>query len=216
MKSSVVIRARRVGILAAAAGAAGLVTACGSSASPGTAAGATATVTVTATPSQAASAPSTPAPTTAPAAAGPSTCPPSDLQASLGPSNGTAGTIYQVVVFTNTSGTACVMYGYPGVSFVTGAGGSIIGAPAGRNTILAKTLVTLQPGGQAYALVGVTDTGALPPSECKPGKADWLQIYPPGDTGTVFVQFTSSVCTSPSKQFMTVSAVAAGADQNGS
>jgi Protein of unknown function (DUF4232) len=215
MKSSVVIRARRVGILAAAAGAAGLVTACGSSASPGTAAGATATVTVTATPSQAASAPSTPAPTTAPAA-GPSTCPPSDLQASLGPSNGTAGTIYQVVVFTNTSGTACVMYGYPGVSFVTGAGGSIIGAPAGRNTILAKTLVTLQPGGQAYALVGVTDTGALPPSECKPGKADWLQIYPPGDTGTVFVQFTSSVCTSPSKQFMTVSAVAAGADQNGS
>ena len=143
-------------------------------------------------------------------AAGPGPCVSSDLQASLGQSGGAAGTFYHLVVLTNTSDSACTLYGYPGVSFVTGQGGSIIGAPAVRNPLLPDTLVTLPSGGAASALLGVTDTGVLTPSACRPGTADWLQIYPPGDLGAVFVQLSSGVCTRPGERYMTVTAVHAG------
>jgi Protein of unknown function (DUF4232) len=211
---SVTTLARRSAILAAAAGAAGLLAACGTAGSPGAAPTKTVTETVPATSGTSAAA--TPSPSsaatagTAAAATGPGPCVSSDLQASLGQSGAAAGTFYHLVVLTNTSGSACTLYGYPGVSFVSGQGGSIIGAPAARNPLIADTLVTLQPGGAASALLGVTDTGVLTPSACQPGKADWLQIYPPGDLGAVFVQLSSSVCTRPGEKFMTVTAVHAG------
>jgi hypothetical protein len=221
MHRSVAMNMRQVGIVAAAVGAAGLLAACGSKPSSGTGAQSTATVTVTetapATTGQPGTTPTAPATSTTPA--GPAGCLASGLKASLGPSNGTAGTIYYVVVFTNTSASACSLYGYPGVSFVTGQGGSTVGKPAVRDTtLLPTTTVNLGPGGQAYALVGVVDTGALPQAACKPGKAEWLRIYAPGDLGALFVKFSSSVsvCTTPTEPFLKVSTVAAGADPSGS
>jgi hypothetical protein len=211
---SVTTLARRSAILAVAAGAAGLLAACGTAGSPGAAPTKTVTETVPATSGTSAAAAPSPssaaAAGTAAAATGPGPCVSSDLQASLGQSGAAAGTFYHLVVLTNTSGSACTLYGYPGVSFVSGQGGSIIGAPAARNPLIADTLVTLQPGGAASALLGVTDTGVLTPSACQPGKADWLQIYPPGDLGAVFVQLSSSVCTRPGEKFMMVTAVHAG------
>jgi len=168
---------------------------------------AAATKTITVTPSVDTSpAGGTPSPTPA----GPATCLSSDLQASLGQSQGAAGTIYQLLVLTNTSSSDCTLYGYPGVSFVTGQGGSVVGSPAARNSLIPDTLVTLQPGTTASALLGVVDTGALPTSKCVPGTADWLQIYPPGDTGSLFVQLSSSVCTKVGEIYMHVTAVHAG------
>ena len=196
---------RRFGFIAAAAGAAALLAGCGSKpAAP--AAAVTKTITVTPAASNSSGATSSPSP----APAGPPTCLPSDLQASLGQSQGAAGTIYQLLVLTNTSSSDCTLYGYPGVSFVTGQGGSVIGSPAARNSLIPDTLVTLQPGGTASALLGVVDTGALPQSACVPGTADWLQIYPPGDTGSLFVQLNSSVCTKVGEIYMHVTAVHAG------
>jgi Protein of unknown function (DUF4232) len=194
---------RRFGFVAAAAGAAALLAGCGSK--PATPAAAP-TKTITVQPSSG----STPASSPSATPAGPSGCLSSDLQASLGQSQGAAGTIYQLLILTNTSGSDCTLYGYPGVSFVTGQGGSVIGAPAARNSLIPDTLVTLQPGGTASALLGVVDTGALPPSKCVPGTADWLQIYPPGDTGSLFVQLSSSVCTKAGEVYMHVTAVHAG------
>lgn len=55
------------------------------------------------------------------------------LGVGLGDSDGAAGTIYQTVILTNESSKTCDLYGYPGVSFVTGAGGHQIGAPATRS-----------------------------------------------------------------------------------
>jgi hypothetical protein len=206
---SVATTARRAGLLAAAAGAAGLLTACGTS-TPAPAP--TKTVTTTATPAAAGTPTATASPTTStPAvAAGPGSCLPSALQASLGQGQGAAGTTYQIIVLTNTSGSACTLYGYPGVSFVTGQGGSVIGAPASRNHLIPDTLITLQPGQAASALVGVTDTGALPQSACQPGTSDWLQIYPPGDRGSLFVQYSAQVCTRPGEKYITVTAMHAG------
>ncbi len=206
---------KRIGMLVGAAGLAGLVAACGSSPSSAP----TGSTGTTAPTSQGSTAPTSPAPSasssptpSSSAQAGPAGCVPSDLQAKLGQAQGAAGTFYQVVVFTNTSNAACTLYGYPGVSFVTGMGGHIIGAPATRNSAIGDVLVTLQPGGQASTLVGVVDVGALPPSKCDVGKADWLQIYPPGDTGALYVQYSAQVCTNASETFMRVGAVRAGTD----
>jgi hypothetical protein len=206
--------ARRSAILAAAAGAAGLLAACGTAGSPGAAPTKTITETVPAT--SATSATSAASPSSAAGAAtgsvahGPGQCVSGDLQASLGQSGAAAGTIYQLVVLTNTSGSACTLYGYPGVSFVTGQGGSSIGAPAARNPLIPDTLVTLPAGGAAGALVGITDTGALPQTACQPGTAEWLRIYPPGDFGSLLVQLSSRVCTRPGEKYMTVTAMHAG------
>jgi hypothetical protein len=198
---------RRSGVVAATAAAAALLAGCGS-ATPAAAPTKTITATVgtAATPSAAASSASA----TTPATAGPGTCAAADLRASLGQGSGAAGTFYRLIVLTNSSSSACTLYGYPGVSFVTGQGGSVIGAPATRNSLIKDTLVTLQPGGTASALVGVVDTGALPQAACQPGQASLLQIYPPGDLGSVDVQYHAEVCTKPGEKFMTVTAVHAG------
>ncbi len=123
--------ARTLIAAAAFAATAALVAACGSSGSK--AASPAATVTVTATPSASTSAPaSSPAPTPAPTPPGPPPCATSALRASVptGQGNGAAGSSYYPIVFTNVSGASCTLYGYPGVSFVTGVGGSQIGIPA--------------------------------------------------------------------------------------
>ena len=133
------------------------------------------------------------------------------LQPSLGSGQGAAGTFYRVIVLTNVSASPCTLYGYPGVSFVTGQGGSVIGAPASRNPLVPDTLITLQPGQAASALTGIADTGALPAAACKPGSASLLQIYPPGDRGAVFLTYSAQVCTRPGEKFMTTTALHAGA-----
>jgi hypothetical protein len=203
---------RRIGLVAAAAGLAGLTVlaaACASSPSSSPPAGNPSTTAPASSGSTAPSASSSPT-SSSPAQAEAANCLSSDLQAKLGQAQGAAGTYYQVVVFTNTSNAACTLYGYPGVSFVTGVGGHVIGAPAQRNTAIGDVLVTLQPGAEASTLVGVEDVGALPPSKCNVGKADWLQIYPPGDTGALYVQYSAQVCTNASQIFIRDGAVHAG------
>lgn len=200
----------RLAALAAAAGAGTLIAACGSSPAPG--AGATTTVTAQAgstasTPAASSPAASSPAPSAT--AAGTPGCLASGLQARLGSSQGTAGTIYQVVVLTNTSGSACTLYGYPGVSFVTGAGGSQVGAPATKNPAVTVTLVTLAAGGKANLLLGVHDAGAFP--SCTLTNVGWLRIYPPGDYGSVYVQYKTQACANAAEKTLSVTPVRSGA-----
>ena len=184
--------------------------ACGTTLSPG----AETTTTVTTQPG---SASATPAggttPTTTPASqapAGPGTCLASNLKGVLGTSQGAAGTIYTDVVLTNTSGTSCTLDGYPGVSFVTGPGGSEIGAPANRNSMSPVTKVTLAPGGQANVVIALTDVGVYPAAQCQPTTVSWLRVYPPNDYGSLYVQDSTQTCALTSKVVMTVSAVRPG------
>jgi hypothetical protein len=53
-------------------------------------------------------------------AAGPAGCATRDLQAKVGISQGAAGSVYQVIDFTNISSVTCTLYGYPGVSLAGG------------------------------------------------------------------------------------------------
>lgn len=191
---------------AAALGACGLLTACGSTAAPGAAA--TRTITVQASPS--ASAAAAAAAATSPSVpSGPAGCLSSGLQAQLGASQGTAGTFYQVIVLTNTSNATCTLYGYPGVSFVRGVGGSQVGAPATKNAALAKALVTLAPGDKANVLLAVHDAGAI--ANCHITAVNWLRIYPPGDYGSLYAQYNAQACANTAQPIMSVTAVRAGA-----
>jgi hypothetical protein len=205
MTSSLTLAARLSGA-AALAGACALLTACGSTAAPG--AGVTKTNTVQASPSPSAAAAAAAA-TSPSAPTGPAGCLSSGLQAELGASQGTAGTFYQAIVLTNTSNATCTLYGYPGVSFVTGVGGSQVGAPATKNAVNAKALVTLAPGGKANVLLGVHDAGAI--ANCHITTVNWLRIYPPGDYGSIYVQYNAQACANTAKPIMSVTTVRTGA-----
>src|SRR5262245_45323085 len=98
--------------------AAVIATGCASSSST-TASGSTPSApSVTGAPaSSPSSVPSAPAsPTDSPAPPGPGPCPTRSLQVKLGVSQGTAGSVYTTIVFTNISDVTCTLYGYPGVS----------------------------------------------------------------------------------------------------
>jgi hypothetical protein len=40
---------------------------------------------------------------------------------------------------------------------------------------------------------------------------DWLRIYPPGDYGSIYVQYSTQACANPTLSIMSVSPVRAGA-----
>jgi hypothetical protein len=133
----------------------------------------------------------TPTPTATPRlATGPGQCSTSDLKVTIGQENGAAGTIYYPVQFTNVSASACTLYGYPGVAFVTQPGGSVIGAPAGRRTS-ARVLITIGPGVTAHATLAVSDV--LIGDNCHQHQVPvhWLQVYPPNQYTALTVPFSA-------------------------
>src|SRR6478672_7563249 len=103
-----------------------------------------------------------------PAAAAPSSsaagtaCATSALQIKLGASDGYAGGVYQTIDFTNTSGSTCTLFGYPGVSLVTGPPYKQLGVPAKRTTTPPAKLVILAPGATANAVVQIVDALNFP------------------------------------------------------
>jgi len=177
-----------------------LTAACGSS---GPAATPTRTVTVTATPSAAGS------PTVTPSPSGPLPCATTGLKLTVGASNGAAGTIFYPLDFTNTSGSACTMYGYPGVAFVSSPGGSQIGAPASRRTAAAPAVITLPPGATAHATLAVSDV--LIGNNCKhQQQVSWVQVYPPDQFSALFAPLSRQGCADKSLVTMGVTTVTSG------
>ena len=86
---------------------------------------------------------------------------------------------YQLKI-TNLSGSTCTLFGYPGVSAVT-LTGTQIGSAAARDGTAPHT-VTLANGATTHALVGITDAGVTPASQCHPVTGGGLRVYPPNQT----------------------------------
>ena len=120
--------------------------------------------------------------------------------------HGYAGGVYVVIDFTNTSGSTCTLFGYPGVSLVTGPPYTQIGLAAKRSTSTPKKLVTLAAGATANAQLQIVDALNYPSATCGPTKATALKIYPPNQTEPVYLPNTSSGCTKP-VQIMYIGAV---------
>jgi hypothetical protein len=188
------------------------VAGCSSSASqPATAT----TTTVTATPpaSGASSGSNTPAVSTS-SPAGPVSsavsCATSSLNIKQGLAQGYAGGVYEVIDFTNTSNSPCSLYGFPGVSLVTGPPYTQVGLAAKRSTTSAKVkLITLAPGTTGNALLQIVDALNYPSATCGPTKATALKVYPPNQTAPIYLPNTSTAC-SKSVQTMNIGPVQAG------
>ena len=138
-----------------------LAAGCGSSSS--TTAGGNASSAPPASSAPASSAPAAPASSPAsPAPAGPGPCPTRSLQVKLGAGQGTAGSAFTTIDFTNISNVTCTLYGYPGVSLQTAKPVHQIGKPAKENPATPRKLVTLQPQTTANALLQIVDAGNYP------------------------------------------------------
>ncbi|MGW7530488.1 DUF4232 domain-containing protein [Streptomyces sp. NPDC054783] len=136
-------------------------------------------------------------------------CPTRYLNARPGVSQGTAGSVYQVIDFTNISQTTCTLYGYPGVSLAGGSPVHQIGPAATRNTTVPRALVTLAPGATGNALLRISDAGNYPTAQCHPASAQYLQVYPPGQTTPIYVAYNSTACAG-TVGLLSVSAVQPG------
>jgi len=141
------------------------------------------------------------------AAASPPACATSGLVIWLNTfGNGYAGGVDYTLNFTNLSGHACTLRGYPGVSAVS-LGGRQIGHSAGWGTAT-PGLVTLADGATGHAVLQIADPGNYglqcflpgpPPSPGHPGTlptAAGLRVYPPGQFTAKVVPFPFSACAS--------------------
>ena len=185
-----------------------LAAGCGSSSS--TTAGGNASSAPPASSAPASSAPAAPASSPAsPAPAGPGPCPTRSLQVKLGAGQGTAGSAFTTIDFTNISNVTCTLYGYPGVSLQTAKPVHQIGKPAKENPATPRKLVTLQPQTTANALLQIVDAGNYPAGTCGPVTAHYLQVYPPNQTTPAYIKFKTQACSKPVR-LMTVNVVKPG------
>jgi len=198
--------ARQAIAAAALASVAVLAAACGSS---GGGAAPAKTVTVTAAPPAAASSSPAPATGTPAAPGGAAPCPTSSLGLKPGLSQGAAGSVYQVLDFTNISNVTCTLYGYPGVALAGGQPVAQVGLAAGEDPTTPRKLVTLAPGQVANALLRIVDALNFPASKCGPVTTQWLQVYPPNQTTPIYLAYKTTGC-SKAVRTLTVSVVQHG------
>ncbi len=140
----------------------------------------------------------------------PAECTVRDLDVSLGAGEGTAGTMYRALVFTNTGNRSCTVQGFPGVSFVTGDDGPQVGEAAMRVNEKGPP-VTLKPGETANSAVGFVNIGNFDTATCQPTAVRGLRVYPPHERSSKFVPFETTGCAGdlPGSQ-LTVRTVRAG------
>jgi hypothetical protein len=200
--------AGRAGQVAAALIVLAAVASCSSSSSS-TAPPSTPSSSRPAAPSSSTAPPTAPSASVSPAVTGTTACATSGLNVTLGAPSGYAGGVYQTIVFTNTSGATCTLYGYPGVSLVSAPPYTQIGLAAQRSSTAPVKLITLASGASANAVVQIVDALNYPTASCSPAQAAYLRIYPPNQTAPVYLADSSEACAEP-VQTLYVGAVQAG------
>jgi Protein of unknown function (DUF4232) len=104
------------------------------------------------------------------------------------PGDGTAGTTFFQLEFSNIGRTACSFFGFPGVSAIRANGHQA--GPGARRTGVPR-LVILSPGATAHAILGVTDAGAV----CAhPVRTVNLRVFPPGQHRAQVVPLALEAC----------------------
>ena len=145
------------------------------------------------------------------AAGGPPGCATRDLKATVGVAQGAAGSVYQVIDFTNIGTASCSLYGYPGIALAGGSPVTQIGAAASRSPQAGPATVTLAPGHVANTLLRITQAQNYPTSKCSPMASTYLQIYPPNQTTPIYLGYKSTGCSATGVNLLTVSVVQTGA-----
>jgi len=142
-------------------------------------------------------------------------CTAANLRLSLGQGDAAMSHVYLPLQFTNTGSTACVIVGFPGVSYVTGDNGQQVGAPAVRDGSIGAQ-VTLAPGQMASATVTEVQVGVFDASVCQPTAVRGLRVYAPDDTASMFIaQSTTGCAGNPPEPQLHVQTVKAGNGNQG-
>jgi hypothetical protein len=118
----------------------------------------------------------------------PASCQSSQLTVAIGQVAGEAGTDYFPLVFTNAGTNACILQGFPGVSFVDANGDQVASAAVrqgGQGSVL-----SVAPGSSAIATAVVSDGED---ADCANGGQDvspipvvGFRVYPPNQTAALF------------------------------
>jgi Protein of unknown function (DUF4232) len=128
-----------------------------------------------------------------------------------------AGSSFVPLDFTNISGRACRLAGYPVVSFAAGASGHRVGTAAAPDRTVKIRSVALAPGATAHSWLHVVDALNFPPSKCHPVTAGGLRVNLPGQRGTSFVSHAFPACAASmhGSQILTVQPIQPGRARRG-
>jgi hypothetical protein len=235
--SAVRLSAVRLSAAVAAAGLAGLLAGCGSVQAPGASplrstaadpsgalgAGSAGTVAGSGSPTTATGSSSTAGAGSSPGSGGAGAasqpCSASALRIHLDTAAAgvAAGAYYVPLDFTNTSGQACELAGYPAVAFTSGATGHQIGAEAAVDRAVKADAVHLAPGATAHAWLQVVSAASYPAGQCRPVTAAGLRVVAPGSQDAAYVAHPVPACKSAaaSSQLLTVHPVQPGRARRG-
>jgi hypothetical protein len=133
---------------------------------------------------------------TEPAATAPATCAASGLKVRLNmaAAGAAAGSYYVPLEFTNITGHACQLAGYPAVALTSGIGGRQIGPQAAVDHSVRSAAVRLAPGGTAHAWLQVTDVANIPARTCHPATAAGMRVAAPGARGASYLAHRLPAC----------------------
>ena len=135
--------------------------------------------------------------TTATSTTGPGSgeCVAADLKPSFLGTNGAAGTIAVGFALTNSSGSTCTTYGWPGVQLLSSSGSALpTDAERTSSDMLGATPatdITLKPGQEASFRLIASDFASGSTASCPNATA--LQIIAPNDTATLRVAISGGI-----------------------
>jgi len=122
-------------------------------------------------------------------------CVPMQIKVTHGASQGTAGTIYYPIVFTN-SGAACAIWGVPAIQPVVGSGHRSVGPFAHSLSLgmmpVRQILATRRSVSVAF---GVVETSNYTPSTCVAKSADGVLVTLGSFITKTYVHLPIKVCT---------------------
>ncbi len=120
--------------------------------------------------------------------------------------DGAAGSVYYTLEFTNLSGHACTLNGYPYV-YAVSLGGATLGSVASFDHSHPTATVTIPKGGTAKAVLRIVQAVNFPQSSCRLVTAAGLRVYPPNQTRAAHVPFPFSACSRKGPAYLSVQAV---------
>jgi hypothetical protein len=119
------------------------------------------------------------------------------------------GTDTYFIYFTNASGKACALRGYPVVTAVTGPDKTAQQVGDGAQPAAAPPASTqvLRPGGKAQATLRFARTGNFAASQCHRVNVLYLSIFPPGQDTAAYAGIDEQTCEQTTLPTMTVTTI---------
>lgn len=128
-------------------------------------------------------------------------------------SDGGVGTFEYALEFTNISGKACTLSGYPGVSALN-TENKQLGAAASRRTLYPAKTVTIPADGTAHADLFYSNGEVTTAPGCDRVTASYIKVYPPAPKAAKELAkegfFDLQVCSSAKDPYLGVTVVRSG------